>query len=120
MSYKKYTQEEKEDYYMKKFQQMERKNKQLRDSVIASNKIDRIGPIYVVKGAYNCNRLNKVLSSAEYIKNDYKSKYYGKRSTGSSHDEAIKELNADYQKKVAITSRDWTNLKLAERDGKLL
>ena len=105
---------------MKKFQEMEKKNKMLRDSVIAADKVDKVGSVYVVKGSLNCNRLNKVLSSAEYIKNDYKSKYYGKRSTGSSHDEAVKEMNIDYQKKVAITSRDWTNLKLAERDGKLL
>ena len=100
--------------------EMEKKNKKLRDLVIASDKVDKVGCVYVVKGSMNCNRLNKVLSSTEYIKNDYKSKYYGYRSTGISHSEAIKELNAEYQKKVAITSRDWTNLKLAERDGKLL
>ena len=92
MNYKKYTQEEKEDYYMNKFLEMEKKNKLLRDAVIAPDKVDKVGSVYVVKGSYHCNQLNKVLSSDEYLKNDYKSKYYGKRSTGSSHDEAIKEF----------------------------
>ena len=116
----KYTQEQKEDYYMNKFLEMERKNTLLRQSVVNAHEIDKIGSVYVVKGSKKCNQLNNVLSSEEYIKNDYKSKYYAKRSTGMDHHSAVKELHEEFQRKVAISSRDWTNLKLAERDSKLL
>ena len=43
------------------------------------------------------------------------SKYYSKRYSGTDHDKAVKELKKEFKRKVAITNRDWTNLKLAER-----
>lgn len=115
MSYTNYTQEEKNDYYLKKFLEMERENTALRETVVTTREVDKIGSVFVVLNSKKCNQLNKVLSSEEYLKNDYKSKYYGKRSTGMDHNAAVKELKEEYQRKVAISKYDWTNLKLAER-----
>lgn len=111
---KNYSDKEKKEYFLKKSNEFSRENSKLRQS-IDNKTFDCIGNVFITDNHYQSNELNKVLSSEKYLKNEYMSKYYSKRYSGIDHDKAVKELKKEFKRKVAITNRDWTNLKLAER-----
>ena len=112
--YKSYSDKEKKEYFLKKSNEFSRKCTELRETV-DKKRFDCVGNVFIADNHYQSNELNKVLSSEKYLKNEYMSKYYGKRYSGIDHDKAVKELKKEFKRKVAITNRDWTNLKLAER-----
>ena len=112
--FKQYSEKEKKEYFLRRANEFSRKNNELRQT-IDKKYIDCIGNVFIASDDHQANQLNKLLSSEKYLKNEYMKQYYYKRYSGISNDDAVKQLKKEYKRKVAISNRDWTNLKLAER-----